>query len=1297
MRNRFLAVVLLLAVSGVAADTPPDLKLTPEIPNRTLPYPKRSHAQHKLSFACRSTDGATLAVGMRIRGENDLRIKSIKIPADPLFQTVVLGLDTDFRLADAFWEIEEITFRVEEGAAEVREVRVASQAELSGAAKFLVIPPENRALPAEHADLCRVYFDFDNLDAVPHFNGAPDPVPYQGFRDRLLEGSESVIRRVDTPEEADVIVYSRARAGVNPAVVTELNKGKRLVLYGLPADPEIAALAPIRLTPLTHTDFPERGKLKILAEEHYLFSDALPRPGADYGRYFKAEATDGGRVLATNERGEPAVVEKGNVLHFAGGVGTALLDNGPWYDLTLLRAVLGNDPAKRERLREAGETRRSRERQQETALINSLPGRTGDHWHVGVSRDNFGRFGWEIGEGLLTARLENDLTVMNGEQFFRFEFSEKRPEFPIVDWQVSIVEGKITLPTGAEDPTRLWSGEGCVEYTADIVFDPAWRKRKLSFEVDKGIDDTDVVTLNGVLIGRTDTDTPNYWVAPRRYEIPEEIVRWNEPNRLSVKVANLRGDAGFGSRPLLRVGEEQETLPTLAVTRADWVGKEYRIRSGESDDRVILSLLTPFTRFELSRENILMTLEERTAQYAAWSTPRGIRIVPLSGDFFDRERDGEWNAPWLLLFRKNWSRGRPLLLVFEKQPEKLEALRNGNYVTGIEFHRKGGLGTIAAGWPWGVTPVRADRWVKGLPPETVEKIHQSLDLALHFPVGCDEIFRIDREKQQIEVRNRFRFRPLVTRWNTPTRPFVFLPPLIGLALREKLNIVEVPGEPTDFAINATHGPLLGKRGTDTIGYLLPLPREREFTPVNVLADPELHRLMDDAAAQGFHWSWGGLGVNELTPEFPNGKKPYPDNTNIGFFGWHLGLGSALQGYCFLNPENRARLGARLGNRYLAPFELYQYKAFSRFREEPFSGIRYTILFPSTRELSTNFTPGYGSTLFFADCNEAATFMAWIARQLGDLHGHAGFIRSNWSALREGMRFSWCMNDWSYLSGSLSDNGGGAWIDMLNAEYAGMIAFAGLARIAGDSETVDQSLYRAARRAIPTLVRFRAADYLKSSRPDLDLQDVIVVGFHESGIKYFQTPLSPKDGNFVKGYYFLDFSRGVPGPTLDLYRQYVMPEYRKYMDHQVMPVVTTTGGETLLKASGLREPIFFAGGEWPFRKWVDTIYAQNKTALSHDVWGIELAAFFSPILWRQYGRISIAEASGIDLRSADYDPGTGTLHMRLTADQGASLAIAADLPVKEVQINNRTVTLSGRQELIHLPVDGETREINIQFQ
>lgn len=86
----------------------------------------------------------------------------------------------------------------------------------------------------------------------------------------------------------------------------------------------------------------------------------------------------------------------------------------------------------------------------------------------------------------------------------------------------------------------------------------AWYRRQVTIsDSSKGsslvlfmgyIDDVDEVFFNGVRIGHKGSFPPNYWTAynaERRYVIPSELIKFNQPNSIAVRVYDAQIDGGI--------------------------------------------------------------------------------------------------------------------------------------------------------------------------------------------------------------------------------------------------------------------------------------------------------------------------------------------------------------------------------------------------------------------------------------------------------------------------------------------------------------------------------------------------------------------------------------------------------------------------------------------------------------------------------------------------------------------------------------------------------------------------------
>jgi len=1262
---------------------------------------RKAAAQQKLVFRMRgraSNGNAFLTASLVF--EADGKWDGRNSPSIPVrnaeFKTVVFGLDADFKFSDALWNLKQLKF-VLNGAGnpagsvaevEIEDVRIVSADELSGGgADFLVVP-----FPKPQADHSvpgvtpvRVWFDFDNDDLSGRVQSRVSPgviedaVPTAGFRALLLEHAEGIVELAASPEAADVIVCSRAAAGDPEPILDALRAGKRLIVYGKPADPALEEKLPLRFEAKATPGFAPRSKAKLDAS-HPLFAGESAAKG-DFGSYYKT-VLKSGKTLAAFGDGSPLLAEDGKILQFACGVGSSLLENGVFYDKLFLRAAaLGNVPALaaldvRDReyaARLAGADRAYVE--SVLAAAGIVPGEL--TFRPGMSRDNMGRFGWLVGEGLSCDSIGRDLTVTNGGQSYRFD-ADGKLSVPLSGWTRRAVKGEVKFASDSADPCEEWTGVGEVEYTAELVMDPAWKGKKLKFEVKSGIDDVDATALSGVAIGATDEKVPYHWMTPRAYAIPESAVRWGEPNRFTVRVGNLRGSARFGSRPYLTVAEEGGA-PELAASEIDWTGKTYRITSGGETRELQMTLLAPFIRYTFPQNEVTLTLEN-AAEYAAWSTPGGIRIVRVAAapDLFDLKRDGNWNTPWLLLFRP--SGGNPLLLVFANQPGSLQARIRGNVLEGIRISGRDGkpVGVVAAGWPWGVSAPDTADWSKGLPESARKQIAQGVNMALNFPVGCDEVYAIDRANRRVEIVNRFRFSPVKDDWNTPLEPFATLPPLAAFAL-EKGKLVKT-GPVEDFKLDTRLGPTAGIRGRDTIRYSLPLPPEADLTLAGIRDGGGLEREWNDIFAAGVRYSCGGLTpVTAWTPAKPAGELPI---RNIDLFAWNFGMTTALQGGLLLSAENRAKLETRCRDRFIIPIELYQYKNFARHREEPFSRLRYPISFNSFYPNTTEYAPGMGSRVIYGDANEACSVAVWTAKQLADVYGQAGLVRGNWNFFRRVMRLQLYSDDYAFHAGSCREYGVGAWIDMLNGEYAGMVSYARLAALAGDKAAEEDGLYRAAKRMLPTLMRLEFADYMTRALPESTPEgSFLVTGFGEDGVKIMRFPTD--NGNFLTAMDLFDFSQGSPGALYRLYRACALPEIRGYLEKTALPLLTAP--DRFLMHSAYLQPVaMYAENPDLAAEYAPKVAELHGPSLRRDWPGICAPFHFGIALWRKYAAPAFSVCEELEMAKAVYDPAAKRLEFELSAGPSSRLVLEGATP-KRILRNGEPVEAEPVEAGFRLPL------------
>jgi len=1246
------------------------------------------------------------------------------------YKSVVLGLNTDFKLGDAVWDIRQIKLvlnATSEGtgartAVDIADLMIVDNDEVKQSGQdFLVIPMPVAAAAAVKTGLppIRVYFELDNDDQTAHL--ASRTASFQvddnvtvGFRDILLENTGDLFRVTATPEDAEVIVYARALPGAqDDRIAAAVKQGKKLLLYGPANSPVLSAAAPLRFERSAKSGFPPRYQIAAVDKSLAMFAGEKMATH-DFGFYYQT-SLGAGTVLASYSNGSPALAENtcgnGLIMQSATGLGTGWFDSPVFYDRFLLKTVgwlAGRDVAGLTAALNALEKRYLKERagredSVKKPILAAAGIRDGLDYRVGASQHNFGRFGWLIGEGLLCGNISRDLTLSNGDQSFRYE-TDAGINIGMPQWHWRIASGEVKekhLDNTVQPFGCVWNGCGTVEYTSEMVFAKEWQDKEVFLKVDNGIDDIDVTEVNGRVIGRTTESTPEYWLAPRKYRIPGELVKWGAVNQIKIKVTNLRDSARINSCPKLVVGSpKRPTEPAkIQVESVDWTHKVYRVTDGKQDYRLWLSLLSPFVLYDFRQQQNARFSLENIARYATWRTSSGLRTVDLQrggvgGEFFRLDRDGRWSAPWLLLWRD--AETKPLLLIFQHQPTVLRGQVNGEIISGVDCDWQGADNRVALGWPWGAASVMAADWGSALPEKVAARLDRLTAMTLNFPIGCQELYALDRTKKRVRMVNRFIYMPINDDWRTEKRAYAFLPPLAGLA-REKQMLVET-ADNVDFELPTKFGPLRGAEGKDWLCWSLPLSGRDDLLFANINAEKGLRDEINTIFRQGIKWSCGGnTPVSAWTPAHPAGDAA---GRNIDPFAWSFGLTNALQGYFTVDAANREQLVARVRARYLEPLELYQYKNFARHRQEPFSGFRYPILFNSYYPNHTRYASGFGSKVIYGDSNEACTVSVWVGQMLGDAFGMAGMVRANWSYYRYIMRYMLSIDDWAYCSGSCREFGVGSWIDMLACEYACLKYYAGLAELAGDHGVAEEADYRAAKRMLPTLMRLYFHDYMVRQRLVSASKPIaMVTGFNEDdGAVWMAAP--PEGENFYWANDLFDFSQGFPGALYQLYRQNSRSELGQYLTRYALPALAGEDGKFAKAGNSYLQPLaYFYPTSKDLDAWTFNVLAARKKFLMNDWPGMRIGTDIGAVIWRKNDCFSVTEYRQVLIRRADYDPVTKTAQVEYQGHgSGSIIAVSCERAVGELTHNGNVVNkpVIGDDGRCYLPVvDGDNR-VTIRF-
>ena len=99
----------------------------------------------------------------------------------------------------------------------------------------------------------------------------------------------------------------------------------------------------------------------------------------------------------------------------------------------------------------------------------------------------------------------------------------------------------MNLPTLWEDAGL--NLDGVVWFRREVTIPQAWVGQDLILQL-SAIDDADITYFNGTQVGRTYTETPSYWTAPRVYRVPGALVHAGR-NVIAVRVLDTQQGGGI--------------------------------------------------------------------------------------------------------------------------------------------------------------------------------------------------------------------------------------------------------------------------------------------------------------------------------------------------------------------------------------------------------------------------------------------------------------------------------------------------------------------------------------------------------------------------------------------------------------------------------------------------------------------------------------------------------------------------------------------------------------------------------
>ncbi len=1201
--------------------------------NRAMP------SQNKLIFSARAVNNnpvkVTPLISYQEQNRTIMKFGPKIIVSGTAWKDYQFTLDSAFGLSDALFNIRQLKFAVNiseypagtVAGAELKNIKLCAPDEAGFSVSAPVISVLTPFPVSKNGNRLKVYFHLDNddLSTIVHnrrIQPGHDVNAYAGYRAMLLESVKDQAVITDSLQDADVIVYSSCSPEPEAAkkIAAAVRNGKKLYAASEIADPEIAKLLPVTIKNLSIKGYPKRYGVKFAGSGHSVAPKAVLNKSR-FGKYQELTLNPGSKPIIVFEDGSPAVVEgksgKGSVIYTTFTLGADLIPGTDAKDAFMLHAVSYLSKRKLS----VGSFK-------ETYTVV-------DGWRKGADVENFGRFGVRLGDGLLCEDISNSLGVSNGSAEYVFS-SRATPKISLERWSFQDMSKRDSVKE--QTWQEKWDNIGKVELIAKCVIPESWKGNPVNFIVEKGIDDLGEVYFNGTLIGKITKDDTHYWETMHNHSIPQGLIKYNGDNTIRVVSENLRGKGGFGSCPEVRQMTKSRPLK-VKIDRINWLGKGGVISESDgSTRRYDTSLAFPGIRWDIKSKKVDLSLHN-LADYAAFSTKNGVTIVNLHKQ---NELSVDWNAPWLLLFGKE----NPLLLVFQHKMSSVKILKTGNKPTALKFISDNDIGVIVPVWLYGRSSVKdAGSWAEKLPQEVVKRIDFWYPKAFCYPVACREFFRIDEQNKRVEIKSNYEYAKTQDDWNTSVKPYAPVSP-VAYSMKDRLfksDQVENWNLATGFGFYAA------RDNADTVFWSLPLPSPVLSVLPDVSGLQDIKDHINKIFASASRWSAGGhTKFNDWTPQYPMGKKY--QTQSISMHAWVMGLNYALSGLFLLTDSNLDNLKNRVRIRYYSPIECFRYKMATRWREEPFSGIRYPIYFNSLYKHSTEYEGRLASNYDYGDQNETAMMIISMGQKLTDFYGQRDLITANWSLFRDAARLPLVSDDWAYMSCHCRESGGAATIDMLNCEYALMIKLARIAQIAGDMELYDEARYRAARRMVPTIARFYMKDYAVKNLPVVNPRAIEVsLGFKESGVVFRY-----KSDKHMSNQLF-DMSQGVESDLLELYRRYALPEVREYLNN-----VIKQGNIDYEFAGAIAELADIPNSELMplFEKLVNNKKLTRK--LENDWPGIKIIPGVTQVLYRLKGRVMIETAKDVDIHHAEYNSDSKTLVIDATAGMNSRLVLVTDL-------------------------------------
>lgn len=447
---------------------------------------------------------------------------------------------------------------------------------------------------------------------------------------------------------------------------------------------------------------------------------------------------------------------------------------------------------------------------------------------------------------------------------------------------------------------------------------------------------------------------------------------------------------------------------------------------------------------------------------------------------------------WLLLFGSTEYPDVPLLLIPDRQPEKVEFLRNEeNRLSEVRLY---GCERLTSLTPFGFEPLEPQRpddetFLAG----AAKRCRFWARASLSIPTACREYFSNDRVKKTVRIVQKFEYQEFSDGWNTEKLHLAPLPPVAGL---NKEGFVSEGA--WDYRFPTKYGPMTGVAGRSCEYTVKMMPTYRQF-PLKqdnseaeklLLSDlenyfefqsrfPEKYRsyaypgaLLEGYAFSGTMFLFMPREKRDFLAETLSRRMKEACDPDGKYTLLRMSWGYLFRTSPDRDGTERYYKGETVRNMAMEMHNLYD-------RSELFTGASYKLCYlncsmlfdgqfkTGTQDEIGNYPDPYAEVDWGTGC---FFYMLYLSALIS---GDYSAIRERWDVIKKIFAYFEIFHDWACMGAGYAEKG---WTWAEGASFGAFPAYINMARAVGDHEAEEKAVYLAAKRLVLDKARFFSGPY-----------------------------------------------------------------------------------------------------------------------------------------------------------------------------------------------------------------------------